>query len=255
MTYYPHLLCPFDTAIRVYPRKKNAIMGERNAIHSIVALLLHLLLLEVDVAAAANCGSKPLYFPAGSFPLPNSFPITLGTPPQRLGLILSTNSNDTYVPSRYECTQFKRYKLPSETYCEKVLGGVFNPENSTTYTRLQSLDVPDFLDNPFRGANGSLSTDILTLQMEDQNLTLSNFQFGLIDEATQYANMIGLVCPFPFPFPFSQPQTPPPRSVIELSGSEWAWELILTASRVLARSYSKHSSRRAISRRNPTRST
>jgi hypothetical protein len=99
-----------------------------------------------------------------------------------------------------------RYTFPSAAFCEMFVGGVFNPDNSTTYARIQALDVPDYLENPFRGANGSLSTDIWTMQMADQNLTLSNFQFGLIDETIQLSNLIGLVCPFPFPSP---PQTPP----------------------------------------------
>ena len=191
-------------------------MGERNFIHLIIVLLL----LEVDVAAVANCDSKPLYLNGSQksyTPVTEYyFPVALGTPSQQLGLSPNVVSNDTYVPSKYTCTQFARYKLPSAAFCEMAVGGVFNPDNSTTYARIQALDVPDFMDNPFRGANGSLSTDVWTMQMADQNLTLSNFQFGLIDETIQYANLIGLVCPVLFPSP---PQTPP-RSVIGLADSE-----------------------------------
>ena len=191
-------------------KKKPPIMGERNFIHFIVALLLHLLLLEVDVAAVSKCDSKPLYFNGSQVTYApvkiTYFPVTLGTPSQQLGLSPNTVSNDTYVPSKYTCTQFARYTFPSAAFCEMFVGGVFNPDNSTTYARIQALDVPDYLENPFRGANGSLSTDVWTMQMADQNLTLSNFQFGLIDETIQLSNLIGLVCPFPFPSP---PQTPP----------------------------------------------
>ena len=148
----------------------------------------------IGSVAALHCEVPPQYITAR--PAPRSFAAELGTPPQQLSLLLSTILNETYIPSTIGCSKFQQYGFTSSSDCENSLGGVFNPDNSSTYDRIQGLNFSDFMENPARSANGSIGSDIFRLPQATLNVTIDKFQFGLIDETVPIGYEIGLVRQF-----------------------------------------------------------
>ncbi|KAF8535422.1 aspartic peptidase domain-containing protein [Trichophaea hybrida] len=160
------------------------------SVYSRLLFLYVCLLISILGAASLNCAILPQYITARVAPI--AFAAELGSPPQELSLLLSTISNETLVPSKLGCSKYQQYGFASSFDCETSVGGIFDPDNSTSYTRIGPFNTTDFMDNSARAANGSLSRDIFILPQSTLNVTIDQFEFGLIDDTLPIGYEIGL---------------------------------------------------------------
>ncbi|KAK4246924.1 aspartic peptidase domain-containing protein [Corynascus novoguineensis] len=127
---------------------------------------------------------------------------TVGTPPQKVSLLLSTSSGDTWVPdaNTMECSPEWYYRSYYSSYGDdedygydipkpECLWGSFNNSLSSTYLPANSryLDFSvSYIDSNY--VSGLNMTDSLTFG----DIELNDYPMGLVSSASRWIGMLGL---------------------------------------------------------------